>query len=121
MVGLIIDHHDILLVAEITAHATDHPGRRFSEGAWPFLRQDTLREPAGIVSLPEFEGMKISDDDLGRSHLRPQIRGNNIHLLVVILGVARQEDPQSIADGNTGRHNEKGIRETGILPVGMFV
>src|SRR5665648_1300593 len=68
VVRLVVDHHDVPLVAELAAHAADHLVGGLGEGA---LRggvaagQQALGQPAGRDLLAQQEGVKVGDHDLG--------------------------------------------------------
>ena len=65
--------------------------------------------------------MEVGDDELGLVQFLRQVRRNQVHLGVVVVGIIGQQHAQAVADGDARRDNQKRIGETRILGVGQLV
>src|SRR5581483_8295428 len=52
---------------------------------------------------------------------RDKVRGYEVALAVVVAGVAREHNTQSVSDGDPGRHHEEPVREPAVLWVRLLV
>ena len=59
VVGLVVEDHDVLLVAEFPAYASDHLVRRFGERPVVSFSENRLRELSGRDRLAEFESVEV--------------------------------------------------------------
>ncbi len=111
MMGLIVQHQNVLQTHQIGHHPVQHLALGF-EGVQLFAspleqRASTLGE---IDPLTAFEGVIVGDHDLGTVHVVQQVAGNQFTVLVVAVRIIRLQDPQAILDREAGCYDEKAAR-----------
>ena len=131
MMRFVIDNDDVFLVAQFAANAPNHLIGCFGERtcSCDFSRlttqvvttQNVFRDLACRHALAQFERMKIGDDDFGFAQFGEQVRWNDVMLAVIVLGIVREKDAQTVADGDTWRDDQKRIGETRVLWIGQLV
>ncbi len=65
--------------------------------------------------------MEVGNNDLGPIHWFQQVIGNNVHRTVIAFRVGWQQHAKSVADGNAGGDDQKGVGEAGVLGVGDLI
>ena len=121
MVGLVVDHDDVLLFAQLTANTAHHLVRGLGEGAGTSVAQNLLGDFGGLPLLAQLEGVEVGDEYLGLAQFRQQVRTHHVHLAVVVVGVAGKEDTQPVTDGDARGHYQERVGEAGVLWVGDLV
>jgi hypothetical protein len=121
VMGLVVQHDDVLLAAELPADPADHLTLGFGEGRFLALLQDRFRELAGRDLFAAKKGVVVGDQDPGFAHRVPQVGRDDLQSLVVVLRVAGEQDAQPVLDRDAWRDDEERVGEPGVLRVGQLV
>ena len=114
---LVVDDDDVLLAGEIAAHPPDDLIGRFNEGARLAAGQDRLGQPRRVAAFVREEGVIVGDQDARLAEPLEQVRRQHVALAIVVVRVARQEDAQTIPNGDARRHDQERVREARILAI----
>ena len=120
VVGLVVEHDDVALVAQRAQHPAHHLVGRLGEHAW-LLAGERLGELRRLDLLPQLEGVEVGDDDLRSAEVVDAVRWHEVALAVVVLRVRRQQHPQAVPDGDPRRDDQEGVSEAAVLRVGRLV
>src|SRR5712692_8297588 len=123
MVGLVVDNYDVLFVAEFEANPANHFVRLLLErieiasmaGKYLFGERSSLK------CLPTHEGVEIGDQYPCLLKRLELIRCNQVPLNVVVIGIVRLQDPESVPDCDAGGHDQKGVAEATVLGVRQLI
>ena len=75
VVRLVVDDHDLAVLAQVAADAVHHLVGRFGERAGRVGGEDALGQPARVALLAQLEGVEVGDDDLRRAQVAAVLRG----------------------------------------------
>ena len=114
---LVVDDDDVLLGGQIAADAPHDLIGRLEKRARLALRQDRLRQARRVSALVSEKGVIVRDHDLRAREPLQQVARQDVALAIVVIRIGRQEHPQTVADGDARRHDQKRVRETGILSI----
>ena len=123
VVRLVVEDHDVLRIAEDPADSPDHLRRRLPEAFIVAVRagQNSLRERGGLNLLPPDEGVVVGHENRGRLEPIELVGGHEVHRPVIVAGIVRVEDPESVADRDPGGDDEEPVAEPAVLRVGGLV
>ena len=123
VVRLVVEHDDLALRAQISEDSPHHLVGRLGEHARGVTlgEQHLLRGLWRAELLLRLEGVEVGDHDLRGSEVWQPVRGDEVHLPVVVRRVARQENAQPVADRDSGADDEERVAEAPILGVGDLV
>ena len=103
VVGLVVDDQDVLEAHEVGHDALEHLAfglGRLKVGAPAF--EEGAAALGNLEALAQLEGVVVGDDDLGAGDFGQQIGRDQFAVLVVVVRVAGQDDPEPVADGDAG-------------------
>ena len=91
MVGLVVDHDDVLLGPEGPADSADHLLGRFPEGVGVAVRagENLLRERGGLKRIVAQERVEVGDLDAGGLEGLQLVRSDQVAFGVVVAGQVR--------------------------------
>ena len=116
VVGLVVQHQDVLHAHELGHHAAQHPAFGFpgvGRGAAALEeRPASLRD---LDALPAPEGVVVGDDDLRPVEVGQQVVRHEVAAAVVAVRVVRLQHPQPIPDGEAGGDDQEPPGEAAAL------
>ena len=112
--GFVVEDHDPLHAHQVGHDTLDHLAFGF-EG--PDLFTVTLQQTAiprrKIHRFTELECVVVGDDDLGLFKITQHLSGYQFPALVIAVGVIREQDAESVPDGDAGCDDQE--------PAGVFL
>ena len=121
VVRLVVDDHDLAVLAQVVADAVHHLVGRLGERAGRVGGQHPLGQPARVALLAELEGVEVGDDDLRRAQVAAVLGRDDVEFPVVVVRVGRQQDAEPVADGDAGGDDEEGVGEPVVVRVAALV
>ncbi len=126
VVGLVVEHDDLSAGSALgppTGEVAQHPRHHLVGGLLEVV--DILavgedlacvgRDPLDLLAVLGDQLVVVGDHDLGLAESTPQVGRHEVPLAVVVAGVARQQHPQPVADGDAGGEHQEPLGEAGVL------